>query len=139
MDSEKVRRFRQYAKVSVIFLSLGFLLGNTTTEFIYRKKLNEISLMYNSLDISSGHMSYLRAHQLVEGKIDAVQVSLMKDYEESKQEANAINLQQLSEENWPFTVDYWYIENLASDIERINNPGPCKGKIETPLGKSDDT
>lgn len=105
---------------------VGVAIGATLTDYSYRKAMSEIDLLHKSIEIGNGSRSHSLHEVLAKGNIQFVKESLLTDYQEAKKAANALNLEKRSKENWPFTVDEWFIKNVQNTINQINNPNPCQ-------------
>lgn len=114
---------------------IGLCIGSIATNYWLTKSYKEILLLQKSTELGDGMLSFLLHNSLVDGDIERVKKSLLENYENSKKEANSINLEKLSEENWPFTVDSWFIENLQNSIKQINDAHACNKKTQATVNE----
>jgi len=110
----------------IIMLLAGAFLGSSATYYLVQKNLVEIEITEKSIEHINALLSYNYYKMLADGKVEEVKKGLYEDYEKTKKKANAIDIEELSNRNWPFTVDDWYIEQLRKNINFLNEPDPCK-------------
>jgi len=128
---------KKLSKSIVSAFFFGLILGGLIDKIIYNKSSQELDLLHKSIRISGGGISYSLLQALDAGNIDFVKEFLRDDYKKSKSFANSINIEELKTANWPLTVDEWYIRNLVSDIDLVNNPPElCGGESESSENRS---
>ena len=124
MEKSKLNN-KYFATIFVSFV-IGLSFGGYLSSLSLTKSMNEIDLLHKSIELTNGSRSFSLYQVLDEGNIAFVKESLLSDYQEAKKAASSINIEKISNENWPFTVDEWFIKNIESTINHINNPNPCK-------------